>query len=421
MNIKLKYGKDYKELNISSKNIIDILEMKSIPAHENHYKLVKQKLNSPIGTKPLSKFIKERNPKNIVIIISDITRPGPFEELLPPLIDEILETGFEKDKIQFVIANGTHRKMTDEEIRFQYGKWIFDNFIIKNHDCRADDLVSYGKMKSGNELLINKIVANADFLITTGILNTHYFAGFSGGRKSILPGICGYETIRRNHSNIIYDFARLSNLKDNLIHLEMCEAAHKVGVDFCLNMLINDKKELVDCFAGDIDKVFQIGIEAIKKFLSVKFKEPVDVVITSAGGYPKDINFYQSQKALNNTIDLVKQGGTIIIFAESKDGLGQDEMERVLTSAKSLDELFLVKQEDIQIGGHRAYATGKMLKKADILVLSTMKPEKIKKIHFIPMKSFDECMDFIIKKHGKKFKSYLVPNGSMFFPIAKIH
>ncbi|MCK4339692.1 MAG: nickel-dependent lactate racemase [Candidatus Cloacimonetes bacterium] len=418
MQIKLKYGKDYKDLNISSNNIVDILEIKSIHGHENPYKLVKQKLNSPIDSEPLSLLIKERNPKNIVIIISDITRPGPFAELLLPMIDEILQTGIEKDKIQLVIANGTHRKMTENEMKFQYGDCIVDNFYIQNHDCRADDLVSYGKMKSGNELLINKTAANADFLITTGILNTHYFAGFGGGRKSILPGICGYETIRRNHSNIIYDFARLGNLKDNLIHLEMCEAAHKVGVDFCLNMIINDKKEFVACFAGDIDMVFQTGIETIKKILSVKFKEQVDVVITSAGGYPKDINFYQSQKVLNNTIDLVKEGGTIVIFTESKDGLGQDEMERVLTSAKTLDELFLVKQEDIQIGGHRAYATGKMLKKADILVLSTMKPEKVKKIHFIPMNSFDECIDFIIKKHGNNFKSYIVPNGSIFFPIA---
>lgn len=420
MNIKLKYSKGYKELKISSENIIDILEMKAIPACKNPYQLIKQKLNSPIGTESLSKLLEKKMPENIVVIISDITRPGPFKELLKPLVDEILATGIDMNKIRFVIANGTHRKMTDAEMRFQYGNWIVDNFLIENHDCRADNLVSYGKMESGNELKINKTVANADFLITTGILNTHYFAGFSGGRKSILPGVCAYETTRWDHSNIIHEYAGLGRLKGNLIHLEMCEAAHKVGVDFCLNMVINDKKEFVDCFAGDIDKVFQTGAEAIRNLYSVKFSKYADVVITSAGGYPKDINFYQSQKALNNTIDLVKDGATIVIFAECKDGVGQDEMERVLASAKNLDELFSVKQEDIQIGGHRAFATGKLLKKADILVVSSMKPEKVRKIHFIPMKSFDDCMDFIIKKHGKNFKSYIVPNGSMFFPIDEI-
>ncbi|MEA3475425.1 MAG: nickel-dependent lactate racemase [Candidatus Cloacimonadota bacterium] len=420
MNIKLKYGKGCKELKISSENIIDVLEMKEIPTCKNPYQLIKQKLNSAIGTESLSKLLEKKMPKNIVVIISDITRPGPFEQLLKPLVDEILATGIDRSKIRFVIANGTHRKMTDAEMRFQYGNWIVDNFSTQNHDCRASNLVSYGKMESGNELKINKTVANADFLITTGILNTHYFAGFGGGRKSILPGVCGYETIRRNHSNIIYDYARLGNLEGNLIHLEMCEAAEKVGVDFCVNMLINAKKQLVNCFAGDIDKVFHTGAEAIRNLYSVKFSQYADVVITSAGGYPKDINFYQSQKALNNIIDLVKDGATIVMFAECKDGVGQDEMERVLASAKNLDELFSIKQKDIQIGGHRAFATGKLLKKADILVISSMKPEKVRRIHFIPMKSFDDCIDFIIKKHGKDFSSYIVPNGSMFFPIAEI-
>jgi len=420
MNIKLKYGKGYKELKISSENIIDVLEMKAIPACKNPYQLIKQKLNSPIGTESLSKLLEKTMPENIVVIISDITRPGPFEQLLKPLVDEILATCIDMNKIRFVIANGTHRKMTDAEMRFQYGNWIVDNFSIQNHDCHASNLVSYGKMESGNELKINKTVANADFLITTGILNTHYFAGFGGGRKSILPGVCGYETIRRNHSNIIYDYARLGNLEGNLIHLEMCEAAEKVGVDFCLNMLINDKKMLVDCFTGDIEKVFEIGVTAIKKLCSVKFHQCVDVVFVSAGGYPKDISFYQSQKALNNTIELVKDGGTIVLVAKCGEGVGQDEMERVLISSKNLDELFAVKQEDIQIGGHRAFATGKLLKKADILVISSMKPEKVKSIHFIPMDSFDDCKDFIIKKHGKDFRSYIIPNGSMFFPIAEI-
>jgi len=421
MNIKLKYGKGYKDFKISSENIIDILEMKATPACRNPYQLIKQKLKSPIGTSPFSELIKEKNSRNIVIIVSDITRPGPFEQLLKPLVDKILATGIGMNKIRFVIANGTHRKMTEDEMRFQYGDWIVDNFPIENHNCRADDLVSYGKMRSGNELRINKTVANADFLITTGVLNTHYFAGFSGGRKSILPGVCGYETTRRNHSNIIYDFARLGNLDGNFIHLEMSEAAEKVGVDFCVNMLINAKKQLVDCFAGDIDKAFLSGVDAIRKLYSVKFHQYADVLLVSASGYPRDINFYQSQKALNNTIDLVKQGGTIVLVADCGEGVGQDEMERVLTSAKNLDELFSIKQEDIQIGGHRAFATGKLLKKADILVISSMKPEKVRRIHFTPMKSFDDCMNFIIKKHGKDFKSYIVPNGSMFFPTTEIN
>ena len=421
MKIKLKYGNGFKELNIPSKNVIDILKMRSIKQHDNPHQLIKQKLNSPIGSKPLNKLIKERNPLNIVIIVSDITRPGPFTVLIRTLVDVILNIGIKSNKIRFVIANGTHRKMAENEMRFQYGDWIVDNFQIENHDCRADDLVFLGKMKSGNELWINRTVANADFLITIGVLNTHYFAGFGGGRKSILPGICGYETIRRNHSNIIHDYSRLGKLEGNLIHLEMCEAAQKVGVDFSINMLVNHEKQLVDCFAGDISKAFLKGVDGIKELYSVKFHQYADAIFVSVGGYPKDINFYQSQESLNKTIDLVRPNGIIVLIGEWKEGVGQPEMEKVLVSAKNLDELFAVKQKDIQIGGHRAFATGKLLKKVDILVISSMHPDKVRQLHFIPMKSLLDCMNFIMNKFGENFKSYIVPNGSMFFPIAEMN
>jgi nickel-dependent lactate racemase len=390
--------------------------MRSLPPAEEPSQLVKERLTKPLGTPSFKEVLRDKKPENIVIIVSDITRPGPFAVLLRPLVDEILSSGFSKDSIRFVIANGTHRKMSKEEMRFQYGDWIVDNFSIENHDCYANDLVFLGTLTSGNELWINRTVAEADFIIATGILNTHYFAGFSGGRKTILPGICSYETIRKNHSNIIHDYARIGNIEGNEIHREMCEASSKTGVDFCLNMLLNNKKQIVDCFAGDIDAVFEEGINAIHRLYAVPFHQYADVVFVSPGGYPKDINFYQCQKSLNNTIELVRTGRTVVLVAECPDGIGQDEMERVLSEADSLDELFKVKQEDIQIGGHRAFATGKLLKKADILVVSSIDPERVERIHFKPMESIDKCINFIKDKHGEDFSAYIVPNGSQFFP-----
>ena len=404
-------------MNIPSENIIDILEMKKIPANENPYQLVKEKLNSSIGTEPLSKLIDKKNPKNLVIIISDFTRPFPYKKLLKVLVEEIFLTNIKKGQIRFVIANGTHRKMTENEIRSHYGDWVVDNFRFENHNCHADDLVFYGKMKSGNELCINKTVANADFLITIGVIVPHYFAGFSGGRKSILPGVCGYETIRVNHSNIIFDNAKLGRLKNNPIHLEMCEAAHEDGIDFCVTMLVNNKDELVECFAGDIDKVFQTGVEYFKRNHSVKFTQLSDVVFVSAGGYPKDIDLNLSRKCINNVIDLTKRGGTIVLVAECIDGVGQAEMEKILLSVKSLDGLFAIKKEDIQVDEHRAFGIAKCLKKADILFVSSMNPEKVKKLFLIPMKSLKDCVNFIVKKHSKDHKSYIVPDGLKFFPI----
>ncbi len=197
----------------------------------------------------------------------------------------------------------------------------------------------------------------------------------------------------------------------------MSEAAKKVGVDFCLNMILNKQKKIIECVAGDIDKVFEQGTRKYIEYNSIKFHQFSDVIFTSPGGYPKDINFYQSQKALNNVIDLLHPGGTIVIITESREGIGQKELEKVMKKADSLDDLFNVKKTEIQIGGHRAFATGKLLKKADILVLSNMPDKLVRDIHFTPISSFDDAIDFIHKKHGKDYLSYIIPNGSFFFPV----
>jgi len=419
MNIKLRYGEEHKIVEIPDKNVLGILEMEYIEACAHPEEHINKQLNSPIGSPPLLRLLIEKDPKNILIIVSDITRPGPFALMMETLIKTLLSYNIDSKCISCIIANGTHRKMTETEMRYHYGDWVVDNFSIENHDCRADNLVNLGEMASGNKLLINKKVAEADFLITLGVISPHYFAGFSGGRKSILPGICGYETVRHNHSNIVHNYATLGKLDNNKIHLEMAEAAAKVDVDFTLQAVVNYKKELIQCFAGALDQAFYEGVQFFKEHNSVKYSQKADALIVSAGGYPKDINFYQSQKALNNTIELVKEGGTIILVSECRENMGQDEMEKQLRNVQTIDELFMVDQKDIQIGGHRAFATGKLLKQADILVVSSMDTELVKAVHFTPAESIEEALEFIKDKEGEEFSCYIVPNGSMFFPNHK--
>ncbi|MBN2017729.1 MAG: hypothetical protein JW794_06360, partial [Candidatus Cloacimonetes bacterium] len=195
------------------------------------------------------------------------------------------------------------------------------------------------------------------------------------------------------------------------------EAAAKVGVDFTLQAILNDKKELVECFAGALDESFRAGVKYFRDKSSVKFSQKADSVFVSSGGYPKDQNFYQSQKSLNATIDLVKPGGTIVLIAECRFNIEQDEMEKQLKNAATIDELLIVDQKKIQIGGHRAFATGRLLKKADILVLSEMNPELVRSVHFTPVESIEKALEFIINKEGKNFSCYIVPSGGMFFPV----
>ena len=416
MEIKLKYGEGYKTFEIPDRNVLGILEMNHVDAHNNPAELIREKIESPIASPSLHELIKSKQPQNTVIIVSDITRPAPFAILLKTLLQELISYGIPQSTIHIQIANGTHRKMTESEMRYHYGDWVVDNFSIANHDCRADDLVHLGTMASGNELYVNKRVAEADFVITIGVISPHYFAGFSGGRKSVLPGVCGYETIRYNHSNIIHNYAALGKLDGNKIHLEMTEAAAKVGVNFTLQAVLNHKKELVQCFAGTLNEAFYEGVKFFNENNSVKFSKKVDALIVSAGGYPKDLNFYQSQRALNNTFDLVKDSGTVILVTESRENMGQEEMEKQLRKAKTVDDLFCVDQKDIQIGGHRAFATGRLLKQADILIVSSMDHELVKAVHFIPAGSMEEALEFVRKKEGEEFSCYIVPSGGMFYP-----
>ncbi len=396
IKMNFKFGKSKKCFIIPEKNVIDILQMHEIKSNKSSQKLINEALDSPFGRDRLETFLEQKNPKNIVIIVSDITRPGPFDKVLVPLLHRIEH--LDKDfKIEIIIANGTHREMTEKEMRYHYGDYVVDNYPLFNHDCRAEDLVKLGNLKSGTELRINKKVAEADFLMTIGIIKPHYFAGYSGGRKSILPGVCGYETIRANHSNIIHKYAQLAKLNGNKISLEMQEAADRVEVDFGINMILNRDKEIVHCLAGDLTQVFQHGSNLYEEQFSIKFKEKADVVFASVGGYPKDLNFYQSQKTLNNIVGLLKENGTIVLVTASEEGLGQPELERVLKAAKNIDDLFKVKQSNIQIGGHRAFATGRLLKKADILVMSQMPDNLVKEILFQPIESFEQAFDFIIK------------------------
>ncbi|MBS3767679.1 MAG: nickel-dependent lactate racemase [Candidatus Cloacimonetes bacterium] len=418
IKIDFKYGNTKKHFTIPQKNVLDILQMKDVKPEKPYKEIINESLDSPIGKSKLEDYLQENNPENIVIIVSDITRPGPFDKILETLLPRIEQMDADY-QIEILIANGTHREMTEKEMRYHYGDYTVDNYPILNHDCRADDLVSLGKMESGNELKINKKVADADFIMTIGIIKPHYFAGYSGGRKSILPGISGYETIRANHSRIIHKYAKLGKLIGNKINLEMQDAADMLEVDFAINMILNRDKKIVYCFSGDITSVFRSGTQLYRKNFSLKFSEKADVIFAAVGGYPKDINFYQSQKTLNNVINLVKDGGTIVLVTASEEGIGQPELEKVLKAAASIEDLFDVKQSEIQIGGHRAFATGRLLQKADILVMSEMSDELVKDIHFEPISSFGQAFDFIKEKHGEDYKSYIVPGGSSLFAVQK--
>ena len=418
--MKLKYGKEEIRLPIEGKNIIKILNLEKQEVLLNPENKLRELLKNPIGCSSLRELIFQKKAQKILIIVNDITRPTPYEIILPPLLDELDQIGIKKENIIFIIATGIHRSNSPEEIKEIFGKDIFFNYKFINHDCDDPHLKDLGNLENGNKLWVDPIISDIDFIITTGVIVPHYFAGFSGGRKSILPGICGRKTIESNHAQMVHHNARAGNLKGNPVHQEMQEAAEKVGVDFNINVVTDENHKIIEMVAGELLTSWQQGVEICKQIYICSIKKRADVVIASAGGYPKDINVYQAQKALNNAYQAVKPGGTIILLAECSEGYGEPTFEKWIEEANTPDDIIKRLKNKFVLGGHKAYAIAKLTKEVEVILISSLPPEKARKLFFIPMENISQAIEYIKEKYGEDFQAYILPSGNTVVPFFSI-
>jgi len=414
--MKLKYGKEEVRLPIQDKNIIKILNPEEQEVLLNLENKLRELLKNPIGCPSLRELIFQKKASKILIIVNDITRPTPYEIILPPLLEELHQIGTRKENIIFMVATGIHRGNSKEELGNIFGKDLVSNYKFINHNSDDPNLKYLGKLKSGNKLWVNPIVSDTDFIITTGVIVPHYFAGFSGGRKSILPGICGRETIEVNHTNMIYPDARAGNLKGNPVHQEMQEAAEKVGVDFNINVVTDENHQIVEIVAGELLTSWLQGVEVCKKIYLCPIEKKAEVVIASAGGYPKDINVYQAQKALENAYQAVKTGGTIILLAKCSEGYGEPTFEKWIEEASSPDDIIKRLENKFVLGGHKAYAIARAVKEVEVILISSLSQDKVRKLFFIPMEDISQALNYIKEKYGEDFQAYILPSGNTVLP-----
>jgi nickel-dependent lactate racemase len=361
-------------------------------------------------------LIKNKKTQNILIIVNDITRPTPYHILLPPLLHKLKQVGIKKDNITFLIATGAHRGNTEEENIKIFGEKLTSSYRFLNHSCDDDKLIDLGNLKSGNRLFVNPEVEKADFIITTGVIVPHYIAGFSGGRKSIHPGICGRKTIEQNHAQMVHPKAVTGNIIENPAHEEMLEAALKVNVDFNFNAITDEDGNIIEVVAGALIDSWQEGVKISKKAYFSPISEKADVVFTSAGGYPKDINIYQAQKALDNAYHAVKPGGTIVLIAECREGIGNSVCMQWIEEAQSIQDIEERLKKRFVLGGHKAYAIAKVAKEMDIILLSSMEKVLTKKLFMIPVENIQQAVNLVKEKHGNNFQSYVIPSGSIVLP-----
>jgi nickel-dependent lactate racemase len=417
MQIDLKYGRSHMQLSLDDKNVIGVLKLKESSGIPNVIKAEKEALANPIGSRKLSEIAKGK--KTACIVVSDYTRGCPYKRpnfnLLLPIIDELHAAGIKDEDVKFLVGTGAHRAHTRQEDVDNYGQEIVDKYQVISHDCDKNN-ISLGTLSTGNELLIDKVWVDADLRVITGLITTHYFGGFSGGRKGVLPGIVARETIRKNHAMIVDPDVDIAKTKGNPISDEMDEAAQMARVDFLMSVVINDKKEIVKITAGDLEKSYEEGWKACRDLYLVSFKEKADAVFACAGGYPKDVSLYQSQKTINNAKLVLKDGGTIVLISECSEGIGSDTFAGWLQDASSVDELLNTDPAKIVVGGHTAVGNAKLLKRFDILVFSSMKRQELESRFYKYAESIDQAIRWVKDKHGDNFRSYVMPQGGLIYP-----
>ena len=415
--ISIPYYKSYLTLEVSEANLKAVIATKqhkpsSSPADEAT--IVKASLKNPIGSPELHVLAKDK--KRIVLITSDHTRAMPSHVTLPILLKEIREGNPDAD-VTILVATGLHRLTTEEELRKMFSDVIVDSEKIVVSDAyKDDDFVYICQLPSGAVFRVHHLAAECDLLIAEGFIEPHFFAGFSGGRKSVLPGICSKETIIENHSYhaIAHEKAVTGVLDDNLIHRDMIEAAKAVRLQFIMNVTLDGGKRITAAFSGDMQEAHERGVAYVSE-LSRCEAVSGDIIVTGNGGYPLDQNLYQSVKAVSTAQLCANEGAIIIMCCSCVDGIGGKYFEEIMTGgtpSEMMKKLSMLSPGETIPEQWNAQVYFKTLIKHPVIIVSTfLDGEVIKKANMIPAVSLDEAMKKAYKMKGRDAEVVVIPDG----------
>jgi len=415
MKIKLEYGKTGLWANIPDQNIVKVLTMKSSTPISNPKQALKNMLESPIAMEPLSKLAVGK--KSACIVICDITRPAPNRILLPPILENLEQNGIPRQKITILIATGIHRPNLDDELIYLVGEEIAEKYRVVNHYAKEKTQQTYlGKTNRGTPVWINSHFVESDLKITTGFIEPHLMAGFSGGRKLICPGISSLDTVKIMHSPQILEHAnaREGVIKGNPFHEEALEIAMMAGVDFIVNVALDEQRNITGLFAGHHEIAHLEGIEFVRQHVSDTVPEPVDVVVTTSAGFPLDTTFYQAVKGLTSALSIVKPGGKIILAAECSEGFGAPEFSQLVREVTDMN-LFMqdIWQPDyFVIDQWQFEELAKVLRKVEVILIADGISEKDQTNPlFTWMSSVEMALDSCFHEYGTACKLAVIPKG----------
>lgn len=411
----IPYDTSSVELHVSGENLAGVLTARTEEYRPelDEAALVLQALEHPIGTPRLSQLAQGK--QKITIVTSDHTRAVPSRITLPLLLEEIRRGNPQAD-ITIFIATGLHRPTTEEEQRRMFGNKIVDQErIVINRAFQQEDFAFVSALPSGAELWVNKEVLNCDLLLCEGFIEPHFFAGFSGGRKSILPGSCNAATVNENHSYraIANPFAAAGILKGNPIHEDMVYAARKVNTQFILNVALNSRKEIIAAFCGDLEQAHEEGVAFVRSLAQCL---PImgDIVITSNGGYPLDQNLYQSPKAVATAQVCCRERGVIIMCCACRDGIGGENFQRLITygTPEKIDWLLAAippKESISEQWCAQIYA--RILRKNPVILVSELPPDLVRQANLIPASTPNEALKLAYQMAGPSAQVVVIPDG----------
>ncbi|WP_028307704.1 nickel-dependent lactate racemase [Desulfitibacter alkalitolerans] len=419
INLSVPYGKSEEHFSLPDEMEINYITANPLTPVKDFKEHILHKLEHPTGTRPFKDIFNKG--EKVVIVVSDVTRLWVRSyDFLPVLINELNKLGIPDEDISLVMSTGDHREQSREEHRLIVGEEVLERVKIFDHDCFADDLVSLGVTSRGTNVYLNRQVHEADRVIITGGICYHLLAGFGGGRKSLAPGVSGYTTIQENHGLAIKagpGQIGTGILDGNPVAQDMDEAAAMVDPDFLLNVVVNEKKEFIGITAGHWRAAHLEGTKIVEEAFGIPIAKRADVVIASSGGYPKDIQLYQSIKTLDNAYYAARDGGSIILVSECFDGPGP---EAYLSWFKydSYEKMARALYEGFTMPGFVALRTAEVQLNKTVYLVSSLEREVVERVGMRPVSSIDEGLKIIQEKQQVK-SVHIMPHGSITYPIVK--
>ena len=424
MKTKMKYGCGEVNIQIDENRFLGFIQSKGIEDKKSETDIILEALDNPIGSQRLRMLVKSG--ETVCIIISDITRAWQRPDIyLPYIIKELNESGIKDEDITFICATGSHRRQSEEEHKILLGEKLAKRFEVIDHDCRDEEnLMNIGTTSFGTPVIINKTALQCDHIVLTGAIVFHDLVGFGGGKKSILPGIAAYESIMANHKlslnpNLGEGTNFLvcgGNVVNNPVHLDMLEAAAFVKPTFLFNVIIDEAGNIVKAVAGDYIKAHEAGQRMVDEVDSIDIKEQADIVVVSAGGYPKDIDFYQASKALINAKEASKKDGVIILLAECIEGFGGNEVRQILeefsdnySREKALREIF-------SIAKYTGYLIAEIAERFNVILVSSLNSKLLRNANIKVTTDVNDALTIAMQQKGMDAKIYLMPNGANTLP-----